>query len=118
MEEKLKLYYEDIDSIFEQYKQELGYNNFTVTSKSKFDPIIEQVTEASRKYIELLFQDTEEAINGLCNIDYRTKMLFIGFRVADESYKHSIYNMSPEAEIDSMLPYGFSDKQWTPIISK
>lgn len=118
MEEKLKLYYEDIDNIFEQYKQELEYNNFTVTSKLKFDPIINDVTIAAKEYIKKLFQDTEEAVIGLCNIDARTKLLFIGFRVADESYKHSIYSMSPGAAIDSMFPYGFSEKQWTPIISK
>ena len=109
---KLELYFEDIDSIFEMVKKELGYNYFTVSSKNKFNLILEECLKASKKYIEDIYLDTEEAVKALSAIQINLQRILVGFRIADEIYKDIIYKMSPSYYQDSTLPYGYKQENW------
>lgn len=112
MKNKLELYWEDIDDIFNESKQNLGYHNFTVSSKKEFDPILNDCLKAAKHAISNIYTNTEEAVKALAIIQERIEKVMIGFRIADESFKHIIYSMSPGTECDSTRPYSFKESDW------
>ncbi len=114
----LDLYYEDIDFIFMETKKDLGFDNFTETSKRKFSPMLQDFSEKSKKYISSIFTDTEKSIECLMLIQMDLKQVLIGCRISDEVYKSTIYKMSPGYEIDSLQAFGFLESKWYPIIKR
>lgn len=114
----LELYYEDIDFIFEETKKDLGFNNFTETSKRKFSPMLEDLSNKSKRFISSIFKDTEKSIECLFLIQTDLKQVLMGCRISDELHKSNIYRMSPGYELDSLQFLGYSNKDWIPVINR
>jgi len=116
MNDKLKFYHEDIDSIVEMVKEELGHNDFAVTLKEYIKPAINHYSELAKKEIEQYIWETEDAVALLAQIQIEFKSMMIKFRMANENYKTKIYNMSKGFESDSQVPYNYNDKDWLFVI--
>jgi len=112
MEKQLKLYFEDIDNIFEEAKLKVGYNHFAESCKKVFNPAIAECIDKARISITPYVYDTEFAVELLAKIQEMIQKVFIGFKISDELYKSNIYSMSPGTEVDSTFVYDFSPKEW------
>lgn len=117
MNTKLQYYYEDIDNIFDICKEKFNYNNFAVTSKKQADKILEKANSISRKLIEEVWENTEEAVNRLTEIQLKVDKIVFTLRMGDEMYKNHIYQMSQGTESDSTKPYEFKNSDWKAIIT-
>lgn len=111
-DKKLKLYFEDIDNIFEITKEELGYNDFALSCKKIFDPTIDICLQKSKESIKKYIYCTETAVDFLSHIQNEFKKMLTEFRVNDELYKSKIYTMGSNLQTDSMLPYNFNLEDW------
>ncbi len=115
-EDKLKFYYEDIDSIFEMVKEELGYDDFTLSLKKLTEPPISIFQDLAKREIEQYIWETENAVMLLEQIRMTFQDMMVHFRIANENYKTKIYNMSKGFKTDSQLPYNFNSKDWQFVI--
>lgn len=115
MENALKLFHEDIDSIFEIAKEKFNYNEFAVTCKESFKLPIELCLVAAKEAIEPFIYETETAVYVLSVIQEKTENMMFKFKIKDENFKNAIYNMSPGFQIDSNLAYDFNSLNWVEI---
>lgn len=112
MDSKLNLYFQDIEDIFEEVKRKYDYNGFTITGKSKFDPVIFDMISASKDCISKVYTNTEFAVNLLCEIQNKLDKTIMEFRIADQIFQDSIYRMSLNYHQDSCLAYGYNEQDW------
>lgn len=117
MNTKLEYYYEDIDNIFDMCKEKFNYDNFTVTSKSKFNNLLVKCNNTAKKIIKECWEDTEEAVARLAEIQLKMDKILFTFKVSDEIYKSSIYSLSQETEVDSTHAYNFNKSNYKTIIT-
>ena len=117
MNTQLKYYYEDIDSIFEQCKEKFNYNNFAMTSKNKFDGLLLKCNDVSKKLIEEVWENTEEAVDRLLEIQTKLEQIIFQLKISDEIYKSGVYGLAKGIETDSTRPSDFNNSDWKTIIT-
>lgn len=115
MEEKLKLFHEDIETIFEIAKEQYNYDGFAITCKKTFEEPLNEMLKVAKESIEPYIYETEKAVELLAIIQESTNNLLRFYKQTDENFKTGIYRMSPCFEIDSHLVYDFNDENWYEI---
>lgn len=115
MEDKLKLFHEDIETIFEIAKEQYNYEGFAVTCKRTFEKPLNDMIIAAKEAIEPYIYETEAAVHLLSIIQEKTEKLMLFYKQTDENFKTGIYRMSPCHEIDSHLAFDFDDNTWIEV---
>jgi hypothetical protein len=115
MKDALKLFHEDIESIFEVAKEKFNYEQFAVTCKKTFDLPINLCLESAKLAIEPYIDQTEVAVHLLSIIQENVEKMIFKFKLTDESFKNGIYSMSPGFNRDSQLAFNFNEINWIEV---
>ena len=104
----LNKYVEEINEIFHYSKKHFNYKDFTATTKSAFDTLIEKCQNEAIKSVKTLLDlkvPSEEMLAAILVIQSKTHELLTMFKIKDDMYKAVINNMNPNSVNDSKLAY-------------